>query len=145
MWIKGGFSEKERCEIERTDWRKARRKRKGDTMGCGADRLMDSSAADGYWVETELKKHTLAWTLNHTQVLMKASTHRKELQWDTHTYGHWVLHLSISDASANINNMSHHATPLITANKYHHGALTQQVNGYCQHRSRCDYRFVGPV
>lgn len=48
MWIKEGFSEKERCEIERRDWRKARRKRKGDIVGCGADRLMDSSAADGY-------------------------------------------------------------------------------------------------
>lgn len=44
----GGKGEKEMCEIERTDWRKARRKRKGDTMGCGADRLMDRSAADGY-------------------------------------------------------------------------------------------------
>lgn len=40
-----------RCEIKGKDGRNVSGERKGDTAGCGVDRLMDSLAADG--AETE--------------------------------------------------------------------------------------------
>lgn len=42
------MGERGRCEIKGKDERNARGKRKGDTVGCRVDRLMDSFSADGY-------------------------------------------------------------------------------------------------